>query len=63
MGQMFQPILRLTLLVVVEAQQVLLPLQWQEATEDSMVLVVAVVVAVADLPLARAVMARKASSL
>jgi hypothetical protein len=60
MGQMFQPILRLTLLVVVEAQQVLLPLQWQEATEDSMVLVVVAAVAAADLHLAKAAMDRKA---
>jgi hypothetical protein len=60
---MCQPILRLTLLVVVEAQQVFRPLQWQEATEDFMVLVAVAVVAAVDLHLARAAMARKVLSL
>jgi hypothetical protein len=62
MGQMFQQILRSMLLVVVVEQQVLLLQQWREATEDSMVLVVAVAVAVVDLHLARAAMARKVLS-
>jgi hypothetical protein len=63
MGQMFQPILRLTLLVVVEEQQVLPLQQWQGATEDFMVLVAVAVVAAVDLHLARAAMARKVLSL
>jgi hypothetical protein len=47
------------LLAVVVAQQVFRPLQWQEATEDSMVRVVVAVVAAADLHLAKAAMDRK----
>jgi len=59
MGQMFQLALRWMLLAVVVAQQVFRPLQWQEATEDSMVRVVVAVVAAADLHLAKAAMDRK----
>jgi hypothetical protein len=51
------------LLGVVVEQQVFQPLQWQEATEDFMVLVAVAVVAAVDLHLARAAMARKVLSL
>jgi hypothetical protein len=47
------------LLVAVEAQQVLQHPQWQEATEDSMVLVAVVAVEVAGSHLAKVAMARK----
>jgi hypothetical protein len=47
------------LLVAVEAQQVLQPPQWQEATEDSMARVVVEVVEVAGSHLAKVAMARK----
>jgi hypothetical protein len=51
------------LLAAVEAQQVFQPPQWQEATEDFMVLVAVAVVAAVGLHLARAAMARKVLSL
>jgi hypothetical protein len=59
MGQMCQPILRSTLLVAVEEQQVLQHPQWQEATEDFMVLAAVVVVVAVDLHQAKAAMVRK----
>jgi hypothetical protein len=49
------------LLVVVVEQQVLQHPQWQEATEDSMVLVVVEVVEVAGSHLAKVAMVRKES--